>query len=50
MTVDIAIPMDIQPFGWELETISMLDALAVGFEPDAVALRSAVLSMMLEAG
>jgi hypothetical protein len=47
MTVEIEIPNDIQPFGWELSVITVLDEI-VGFSSEAVALRSLWIRRILE--
>lgn len=47
MTFEIEIPTDIQPFGWELNALNILDEL-VGFDPVAVEIRSAWIEALLE--
>lgn len=47
MTVEIEIPNDIQPFGWELSVTAVLDEI-IGFSPEAVALRSLWVQQILE--
>lgn len=47
MTFEIDIPEYIQPFGWELNALNILDEL-VGFDPVAVEIRSSWLQALLE--
>jgi predicted component of type VI protein secretion system len=47
MTVEIEIPNDIQPFGWELSVTAVLDEI-IGFSPEALALRSLWVQQILE--
>ena len=49
MTFEISIPDYIQPFGWELCALEVIDAVATGFDPEAVELRSVLLVALLEA-
>lgn len=48
MTFEIEIPTDIQPFGWEIRATQVLDEQVIGFDPDAVELRSLWLNTLLE--
>lgn len=47
MTFEIEIPQDIQPFGWEINALAILDEV-VGFDPSVVELRSLRLVALLE--
>lgn len=48
MTIELLIPNYIQPLNWELFALELLDGHACGFDPEAVAKRSALLSALLE--